>query len=1153
MQKARKTAFAKVLRIGLGLTLGAVLSVPSRSGLATEQQKLNRVQKVRVERTDVGRIVDIACEGEPVFTVFRLSDPVRIVIDIARGDVSKLDGPIEVDDGVVGDIAVAQFSDDRNALGRLIIGLEKAFDYEVKASGGHVRVAVRADGGPSPLPLARRAPVKPVEVAKVEPVKAEPMKAAPVKLDAPKPVEVAKVEPAKVEPAKPEAKPAPAVVAKVEAPKVEAPKAVAAAPVAKVEAKVEEKPAPVIVAKTEAVKAPPAKVEAKPEPVKAAPVTPAPVVAKVEPAKAEPVKVAPAAPAPVVVAKIEPVKPEPVKAEIKPEPAKAALVAPAPVVAKVEPVPAIERSVHDISSVVVDKSLERVTVQRKRNGTDVLVAIKGGKPTYEILELEDPPRVVFDFIGVATKLPKSSHWNLGATGKLRLGVHHDKVRFVLDGTNGLPKYEISFAGGAVRISTEPMPKPAAEPLVAEVAPAPAVVAPVAVAKPVETKQPEPTLAKVAAPVKAPLSASPPQVVAVASPAPAPTKSLAPVAPAPVVAAPAAAPAPVPAVIAEKPTEAPKTDRIAALDFAKQSEGGKLSFVASEGTKLDLDRSVERAPVLILSNAELSKDLEKSTDVSRLKTGLLRITSFNERKGKGGARIIANLATVMNHRTYREGERVVWEFTPVVAAEPVVAQAAPQGLQPAPAPAPMPENDVKVTMKPALEVAGFSAEATQIVRSTSTGSSAGKRLSLDVRGADLLNVLRYISEVSGENIVAGDDVTGKITIRLRNVSWEQALDVALKTKGFGRVKTGSIIRVAPLKKLQEEKEQELARQKADEKVAPTFVRLMPVNYANAKDVLTQLTPLLTKDRGTATVDERTNTIIAEDLPEVLNKLENLAKRLDTQTPQVLIEARIVEANTQHVRDIGIQWGGSTLFSPATGNATGLAFPNILGLSGGADDANTNSTGTGAPPRFAVNLPSPVGTGAGGSVGMIFGNAANTGLLSLRLSALENNGSVRIVSAPKVTTLDNVRAKISQGVSIPISVTSAAGVNTRFVDAFLSLEVRPHVTQDGSIMMEIKASKNEPNFARTGAAGDPTIETKVAETQVLVKDGDTTVIGGIYTRNSSTTFNEVPFLSKIPVLGWLFKRKREEDARAELLVFITPRIVNRQQSSVSGGGF
>ena len=173
------------------------------------------------------------------------------------------------------------------------------------------------------------------------------------------------------------------------------------------------------------------------------------------------------------------------------------------------------------------------------------------------------------------------------------------------------------------------------------------------------------------------------------------------------------------------------------------------------------------------------------------------------------------------------------------------------------------------------------------------------------------------------------------------------------------------------------------------------------------------------------------------------------------------------------------------------------------------------------------------------------------MNLRLSALENRGAVKIVSAPKIATLDNHKAKIGQGVSIPISVVSAAGVNTMFVEAKLELEVTPHITQEGSVLMEIKVKKNEPDFSRTGARGDPTILKKEAETQVLVRDGDTTVIGGIYTKKTSDTFTGVPVLSQIPVLGWFFRNTKKNDERTELLIFITPRIVNRLRATVSQG--
>jgi type IV pilus assembly protein PilQ len=205
----------------------------------------------------------------------------------------------------------------------------------------------------------------------------------------------------------------------------------------------------------------------------------------------------------------------------------------------------------------------------------------------------------------------------------------------------------------------------------------------------------------------------------------------------------------------------------------------------------------------------------------------------------------------------------------------------------------------------------------------------------------------------------------------------------------------------------------------------------------------------------------------------------------------------------------------------------------------------NTGTGDVPNFAVNLPAPIGAGAGGGVGFVFGSAGGAVMLNLRLSAMEAGGQVKTISAPKVTTLDNTEATISQGISIPFSQYSSSGVNTMFVEAKLELKVTPHVTSDGSVLMKIQASNNSPDPSFTGSNGQPSISRKEAQTEVLVNDGDTTVIGGIYTRTQSYNEAAVPWLSKIPVLGWFFKKKAEKDNRTELLIFITPRIINRNQ--------
>ena len=275
---------------------------------------------------------------------------------------------------------------------------------------------------------------------------------------------------------------------------------------------------------------------------------------------------------------------------------------------------------------------------------------------------------------------------------------------------------------------------------------------------------------------------------------------------------------------------------------------------------------------------------------------------------------------------------------------------------------------------------------------------------------------------------------------------------------------------------------------------------------------------------------------------------------TQTPQVLIEARIVETNDQFRRQLGIQWGGDFLASQATGNATGLLFPSTVGIAGGASDGTTPTAGTAGQPNFAVNLPAPAGTGEGGAVGFTLGSLSGAFNLNVRLSAAENQGTLKVVSAPRIMTTDNTPASITSGVSVPVQVVSAAGAQTVFFDASLTLNVVPRVTPDGNVFLTVRISKNEPDFENTGARGDPSIIRREASTELLVRDGDTTVIGGIFQRNTGFSNSRVPFLGSLPVIGPLFRSSSQTDVRNELLVFITPRIVNRELSigSLSSSG-
>ncbi|MBW2377363.1 MAG: type IV pilus secretin PilQ, partial [Deltaproteobacteria bacterium] len=447
-----------------------------------------------------------------------------------------------------------------------------------------------------------------------------------------------------------------------------------------------------------------------------------------------------------------------------------------------------------------------------------------------------------------------------------------------------------------------------------------------------------------------------------------------------------------------------------------------------------------------------------------------------------------------------------------------------------------------------EVAGFLSRLPAQVGGQSTRRYSGRRIDLDFKDADIHNILRLLSEVGGVNVVTADNVGGTVTIRMRDVPWDQALDVVLQAKSLGMVRQGNLLRVAPLAQLEQEREAAIARQKQQQQLAPLETRLVPVSYATAQNLQPRVRELLT-ERGSVSVDDRTNMLIVRDIVGQLDDVEDLVRSLDTQTPQVLIESRIVEASSSYSRDIGIQWGGAATMSSATGNPTGLRFPSDIGIAGGVpvDNAPTQGlspfNGSVNNPNFAVNLPAVTGNGAGGALGLTMGSLSGAVNLNVRLSAAEAAGSVRIISSPRILTLDNNEASISQGTLIPFSQVSAQGVNTAFQEAKLELNVTPHVTSDGSVAMDVKITRNEPDFGRVGANGDPTILEREAVTQLLVDDGDTAVIGGIYTRNTGRNVDQVPFLGDIPVLGVFFKRRRFREDRNELLIFLTPRIVNR----------
>jgi type IV pilus assembly protein PilQ len=397
---------------------------------------------------------------------------------------------------------------------------------------------------------------------------------------------------------------------------------------------------------------------------------------------------------------------------------------------------------------------------------------------------------------------------------------------------------------------------------------------------------------------------------------------------------------------------------------------------------------------------------------------------------------------------------------------------------------------------------------------------GRRVSLEFSDADIRKILQLIAEVSNLNFLIGDDVSGTISIKLVNVPWDQALDVILETKGLEKKQDGNIMYIKPKGKFKTEDEEEAEAKKVRERRMELKTKLFDINFAEVSDIAKQFDKLKS-ERGTIAQDERTNRVIVTDIEERLEKMNGLLKSLDMPERQVMIEARIVEASSTFTRNLGVNWG--LHFQDDTASVLGIRRADV-GFGG------------------ITTAPPLVGTGAsaGGAAGISFGTLSSDIQLNLRLSAAATIGQVKVISSPKIITLNNKAAKISQGQSIPYSTVSAEGTKTEFVEAALTLEVTPHVASDGTISMKIKATNN--SAGQSTGDGPPPINKKEATTEVQVMSGETTVIGGIYQDSDTENDSGVPWMMDIPLFGWLFKSNSKEKTKTELLIFITPKIVS-----------
>lgn len=581
----------------------------------------------------------------------------------------------------------------------------------------------------------------------------------------------------------------------------------------------------------------------------------------------------------------------------------------------------------------------------------------------------------------------------------------------------------------------------------------------------------------------------------------------------------------------------KGPAVVGIDLEDLPDASNVVITTSGAVKHEV-RKKTNGVTLVFPAAASEKALLRAIDARKLGIPVTRIAPAANKKG---VTVTVTFVAGSHYTVEQRGEAVVVSFPKKPSGEApgeVVAKVTESRTAPSAAQAEMEKEIAPAEGAPRL---GFLTGGSGVQR-----KYIGQRISLDFKDADLQNVFRIIAEVSHLNIITSDEVRGKVTLRLINVPWDQALDLVLQAKSLGAKQEGNVIRIAPLAALRTEERSRLDAQKEVEKLRASLeavTETIPVSYTKAGDLQPKIKDLLSEG-GKVQIDDRTNTIVIRDLARNVEEARVLIAKLDTATPQVLIEARIVEVDTSFIRELGVQWGGSYNSTAGRSKVGVSGFQDATGaFLPGQPVTNTGFvpfSPTAPPPNFAVNLPASVGLGSGG--GISFGILRDNLRLDLSLSALEASSKGRVVSSPKVITIDNKEAMIEQGTQIPYSTVSASGTNTQFVDATLSLRVTPHITPDGGVIMKLEA-KNDSQGA-VGASGQPAINKKKATTEVLVRDGETAVIGGILQISRTENQGAVPWLSKIPVLGVLFRNDRNQATNRELLIFITPKILKSE---------
>jgi type IV pilus assembly protein PilQ len=606
-----------------------------------------------------------------------------------------------------------------------------------------------------------------------------------------------------------------------------------------------------------------------------------------------------------------------------------------------------------------------------------------------------------------------------------------------------------------------------------------------------------------------------------------------------------------------------------------SEETTQGLPAKTLTRIDIQKNETAATIIIVADGEFSYEAKRSSgdrlvlDVanvtSSLRSRVMAIDHPSIRQVRIGqhakkVRLVFDLSSQTTYSIKPERNQLAVQVTLQTEFDKSISEtlgplSQPQGQEKkAVVPAvvrrasagsvPFPERLAMIHARPSLAQMAPEPRSGKELDSEDIGQRryAGRRISLDFQMADISNVLRLIAEVSGFNIVVGEGVKSKVTMKLVGVPWDQALDMLLKMNNLGMIREGNIVWIDSLSNIAKQQDEEARAKDSKTKAEDLVTGVIYIQNIAAQELQTTLRQYISP-RGLMQVNQASNALVVRDTESQVVAFAELVRSLDLQVPQVQIEARIVQADTSYSRSLGVQWGISN--TATANNGAGTSF--FGNPTGGFSEQQLDTKGT-ITRSFLVNLPAAVsGVSSVPGAGFTFGKIGTRDgfSLDLRLSAGELLGLTKVIAAPKITTLDKREAKISQGESIPFQTTSLQGTQTTFVDANLELQVTPQITSRDpkeplkQVLLKIRATRNAVG-ARSNPAG-PSIDKREATTQVLVVDGETMVIGGIFVDTQTNTVAGLPYLSRIPVLGWLFKNKTESVSKQELLIFLTPSIV------------